>query len=209
MKKLTAKMLIILASLICFYACSDDDDSKKENITLKQSNLDSDIISVTWDEVSGAVYYTLQILKDNEPLNDATLIEKGDELKFDAEDLLANTKYTIKIKAGSSFTNEKIIAEGEIELTTKSLPAKLVGTWASKTSQKKYVLNADGTGSYTNSGTNKIKWKAEEIEEGKTSAKITMKVYSGNMYSTNQYVYKFEGDDLIISTETYQKEQAE
>lgn len=118
---------------------------------------------------------------------------------FTFSDLLADTDYEISVKAGTSFVNENVIAEGKKSLKTLTLPKELLGSWKYQYKENSiiYTFKSDGTGTLESRTKRDIKWNADV-------ATITITVFEESGTSqTFTYDYSIEDVDLLKMDGTY------
>ncbi|TAJ14019.1 hypothetical protein DMA11_06615 [Marinilabiliaceae bacterium JC017] len=207
------KNFALAISVFCgavLVSCSNDEDDNRLSMTLKTTDVTSNSAIVAWEPVKGAIYYEVSITHEGEALDDPEMIE--DKTSYEFDELLAGKEYEVKVLAGKSFASEKIIAEGKVQLTTKTLPEEFVGTWAK--SDDKYIFKADGTGNFRYSipvencaeawGFRKTTWTVNE-------GKLTIRIYATSVTSTSEtFSYSFNEDNTVLTlneTEQYKKEE--
>jgi len=188
-------MLVLFASSLLVSCSKDDEGSSVKEIVISEVEITADAITVEWPKVEGAVYYEIEITPKTE--DDIYMVEGNTSFTF--SDLLADTDYEISVKAGTSFVNENVIAEGKKSLKTLTLPKELLGSWKYQYKENSiiYTFKSDGTGTLESRTKRDIKWNADV-------ATITITVFEESGTSqTFTYDYSIEDVDLLKMDGTY------
>ncbi|MBN1119292.1 MAG: fibronectin type III domain-containing protein [Bacteroidales bacterium] len=183
--------LTLFAATILFSGCSDD-ETTKINIEISEDMVVSDGFTISWEPLEDAMYYDVMITPDDWEQSSMVSLETN----FTFDNLLADTEYSVIIKAGSSIEEETIIGEGSVNITTEPVPQEFVGTWEYNynTLTETYVLNGDGTGNYIyDNEESDIIWSASDSEFG---VKF-LNENGGGFFDF--YEYSFNSDNTILT----------
>jgi len=183
--------LTLFAATILFSGCSDD-ETTKINIEISEDVVASNGFTISWEPLEDALYYDVMITPDDWEQSSMVSLETS----FTFDNLLADTEYSVIIKAGSSIEEETIIGEGSVNITTEPVPQEFVGTWeyTYSTLTEVYVFNGDGTGNYIyDNEESDIIWSASDSEFG---VKF-LNENGGGFFDF--YEYSFNSDNTILT----------